>query len=292
MCRSFYFDGAASVAFRKIGNIGPAQDGAAFGGYLFHLNVDGRCQVYSMPDLSPVSSFTLGNTDIIVPHSNAVCFGSERYAEEDEFPLLYTNVYNNYQSAADRREGMLCAYRLTRQEERFSARLVQLIRIGFVAEPQWRSVHVQDARPYGNFVIDTERHLLHAFVMRDEERLTRFFTFRLPALSEGEVCGDCGVQVVTLRREDILSSFDEEYVHYMQGAACAGKYIYSVEGFDAPSGVMPAFRVFDTASQKQALHAELAPLGLTREPEFVDVYDGRMLYADCTGDLYEISFKG
>lgn len=72
------------------------QDGAMFGGYMFCFDADGECRVNSIAARKQVASFRLDKADILTPHSNAVCFGTEYYAENDEFPLLYTNIYNSY----------------------------------------------------------------------------------------------------------------------------------------------------------------------------------------------------
>ena len=52
----------------------------------------------------------------------------------DEFPLLYSNVYNNYAKTENKRKGFCCVYRLQRAGESFVTTLVQLIEIGFTEE--------------------------------------------------------------------------------------------------------------------------------------------------------------
>ncbi len=105
-------------------------------GYIFHFNHNGECRVYSFDDLKFISSFTLGGADIVVPHSNAVCFGNEYYEDGGEFPILYSNVYNNYQDKEERREGTLCAYRLKRSGNSFFADLIQEIKVDFLNDSE------------------------------------------------------------------------------------------------------------------------------------------------------------
>ena len=98
------------------------QDGAIFGGYLFSFNHRGQCSVYKIASLGNVkdgeaetfSEFELCKADLLVPHSNSVAFGNEYYDDNDEFPLLYSNVYNNYSGCEDKLKGV------TRSEEHTS----------------------------------------------------------------------------------------------------------------------------------------------------------------------------
>ena len=163
------------MEFKQIASSKYGQDGAIFGDLYFRFDHLGACSVYDLSaldfntvaELSPIAEFTLDRADEIAPHSNAVCFGSEYYCEGDEFPLLYSNIYNNYAKAEDRLVGVCCVYRIFREVDGFSSRLVGLIEIGFTDDALWRSEGVEDVRPYGNFVVDCERERLYAYVMRD-----------------------------------------------------------------------------------------------------------------------------
>ena len=44
-------------------------------------------------------------------------FGNEYYDEKDEFPLLYTNIYNNYAKTDDKRKGITCVYRIHKEDK-------------------------------------------------------------------------------------------------------------------------------------------------------------------------------
>ena len=96
-----------TVKITQVAKIKGNQDGAIFGSELFRFNSEGICNVYDLSDikkgeiveLEAVSSFKLDAAEKIVPHSNSVCFGCEYYYKEDQYPLLYSNVYNNYNDA-------------------------------------------------------------------------------------------------------------------------------------------------------------------------------------------------
>ena len=269
----------------------PGQDGAIFGDYLFRFDAKGNCTVFSVSEQRQVSTFLLDRAELIVPHSNAVCFGSRFYEEADEFPLLYTNIYNNYAKASDRMEGTCCVYRLTKEEDTFCTRLVQIIKIGFTEDLNcWKSLAGNgDVRPYGNFVVDTDHDRLYAFTMRDAEKTTRYFAFPLPEVTDGVYSELYQANVVTLEAKDILQQFDCEYTNYMQGACYHDNKIFSVEGFTGPS--VPAWlRVIDLVKEEQCASIDLLSLGLSIEPEFIEFQDGVLYYSDGTGKLYQLSF--
>ncbi|MBQ3057805.1 MAG: hypothetical protein IJD00_02520 [Clostridia bacterium] len=279
---------------KQIGNITDGQDGAVFGGLLFRFKTNGLCYVYNLNNLtiekkSPiVSIFTLDKADVIVPHSNSVVFGNEYYAEDDEFPLLYTNIYNNYSRCENKRIGVCCVYRIWREENEFKNRLVGLIEIGFTKDELWSSG--DDIRPFGNFVIDKEKGLYHAFTMRDNEEITRYFSFKLPKVSNGVMDNELGVKKITLTKEDIIDTFDTEYHRFIQGACCEKGKIYSLEGFSGDEVNPPAMRIISTNDKKQLECVYFGDFGLTIEPELIDFENNVCYYGDNHGNLYVIEF--
>jgi len=282
---------------KQISNIHGGQDGAIYGRYLFRFNSKGKCYVYDMEQLISEESgaeliceFMLDRADMIVPHSNAVVFGREFYSEGDEFPLLYTNIYNNYAKADNRRCGMCCVYRLQKKGNVFSSSLVQIIAIGFAEDQKlWRSAgDICDVRPYGNFVVDAQKGIYYAFVMRDGEKTTRYFAFDLPKLGDGKVDGELGVEKVTLGENDIKEYFDTPYHAFIQGACLHQSRIYSVEGFNEK--IHPALRIIDCELKKQVLFCDFFDEGIEHEAEMIVFYKERCYYSDVKGALFELEF--
>lgn len=274
-----------------------AQDGTIYGDYMFDLTKTGGVSVYSMTDFTKVASFTLDKKDLICPHSNSVSFGNLKYDENDEFPLLYTNVYNNYKEDENRQEGTCLVYRLVKTTGddgtvSFASTLVQVIKIGFTEDlTLWKSIEDNgDVRPYGNFVVDTESGKLYAYTMRDNEYVTRFFEFNVPELTAGALDETLGVNVVTLTTEDILKQFDTEYLHYMQGATIKGGKLYTVEGFTSDPVDPPCLRVIDLAKGAQVTVIELPIMGLNAEPEFLSFYGDVLYYHDVYGSFGHFIF--
>ncbi len=279
------------VLFRQTFSVKGGQDGSIFGDYLFRFDARGRGIVYSMKNGEKLADFTLDKSDILCMHSNAVDFSPHRYDTSDDFPLLYTNIYNNYSKgkATDRKCGVCGVYRILRQEGVFTSQLVQVVRIGFTDDPVWRSENLSDVRPYGNFVVDSDENRLVAFTMRDEDRHTRFFSFSLPHISEGVLSDEYGVPVVNLAKSDILDCFNGDYSNYIQGACCRGGKIYSTEGFSEPT-IPACIQVFDIRAKRTHARISLFHYSMTIEPEFAAFSGDILYYSDAHGNMWEITF--
>lgn len=252
------------------------QDGAVCGNYIFSFVSDGTCNVYSKTDYTKVGSFSLAaeSSDTVTPHSNSVCFGTAYYEDGDEFPLLYSNVYNN----SDAHKGVCNVYRITREGTTFTSTLVQVIKLGFIEDLTCWTAGV---RPYGNFVVDGENNKLYCYVMVDETNVTRFFEFALPTLADGEV--------VTLSTDKIVNRFDTAYFGYMQGVCIHDGKIYSLEG-SPERNCENVLRVIDPATQKEISRINLTEIGIAEEPEMIFVENGTLYIATVHGALYEVLF--
>ena len=273
------------------------QDGAIYGDLLFRFETDGVCTVYSLSKKEELTRFTLDRVDTMRPHSNAVFFGTEKFDSDDEFPLLYTNIYNNYAKEEDRREGMCCVYRLTRHGDGFVTKLVQVLKIGFTDNvPLWKSLPDNgDIRPYGNYIIDVDKKKLYAYVMRDGTQTTRWFEFEIPSVKEGTACEKCGAKVFTLNESDIIGFFDTPYSGIIQGACAYDGKIFSLEGGTVPEDNPnpkwpPRMRIIDTNEKCEKAVIYLAEYGLKIEPEMIDFENDTLYYMDSTGYVYTIDF--
>ena len=279
--------------------VGDGQDGAIYGKYLFAINRYGDVSVYDIdsfngevtPDMK-IDSFKLDKANIICPHSNAVCFGNELYEEGDEFPLLYSNIYNNYAHNADPLKGVCCVYRIERDGNKFFTTLVQIIEIGFVEDASlWKmSDNADSERPYGNFTIDRDKGIYYGFTMRSVSDGTRYFAFDLPRVNDGEMSKAYGVKRVVLGREDIKEFFDCEHHYFLQGACCHNSLIYSLEGFYTDE-LPPRLRIIDPEAKKQIYAIDLREFTPSIEPEFIDFCGDTCYYADELGNLYIMEFE-
>ena len=284
-----------SMKVTPIGKIvGDGQDGAIFGKYLFAINRYGDVSVYDIEafgeTVSPedkIDSFKLDKWESICPHSNAVCFGSEFYCEGDEFPLMYSNIYNNYAGSPRPLKGVCCVYRVMREGTKFSTALVQIIEIGFVEDATlWKMSEYGDCdRPYGNFTVDRDKNVFYGFTMRSQKDGTRYFAFDLPCARDGEIDEELGVKRVVLSPDDIKYYFDTEHHYYVQGACCHNSLIYSLEGFYTEE-LPPRLRIIDPEAKEQIFAVDLRKYTPSIEPELIDFCGDTCYYSDEYGNLY------
>ena len=281
----------------QLSKILPGQDGAIFGDRLFRFTSNARGYLYNIisenGELSfeLVNEFTLDKADILMPHSNAVFFGTEYYAPGDEFPVLYTNIYNSYPSMPERC-GVLCAYRIRIVDGAVETELVQVLKVGFTDNKAlWRSeAEKGDVRPYGNFAMDKENARIYAFTMRDLPKTTAYFAFNAPSVKDGVYSQEIDATVYTFTEKDIVSSFEDEYTKYMQGAIIHKGILYSVEGFTSSEVNVPAIRRIDLLQKKQIDYVNLTAAGYPIEPEFIDFYGEECIYIDASGNVFKMEY--
>ena len=288
------------MTITKIAKICGDQDGAIWNGFVFRFNSKGRCRVYEIEELKHgnpdtktafIDEFFLDRTGEICPHSNAVMFGNEYFEENDEFPLLYSNVYNNYAKAENKLKGVCLVYRLQKTENHFFTTLVQMIEIGFVENTMhWKSENVEDFRSFGNFTIDREKSIYYAFNMRDEARKTRYFAFELPKVRDGVEDDEYGIKKVILGLDDVKDYFDCDYHVCIQGACCYNGKIYSSEGFSSTIGKPPVLRIINPETREQDMKIEFNDFGIDTEAELVDFWKDICYYSDAHGNFYIIEF--
>ena len=70
------------------------QDADQYNGIVVCFNALGKFSLIDIKTGALISSNRPIHGDI-VPHANSVCFGSEKYDEQDFFPIIYVNAYNN-----------------------------------------------------------------------------------------------------------------------------------------------------------------------------------------------------
>ena len=285
------------MKYERLMNIGACQDGAVWNETLFAMNSKGGGAVYDLKSLTEIGTFTLDGSDALKPHANSVCFGNTYYEDGDKYPLLYANVYNNYQSSSDRMEGTCCVYRIIELDGSFTTELVQVIRIGFTEDlTLWKSVADNgDVRPYGNFFIDTDNNKLYAYVMRDSDKTTAFFSFDVPELSDGVYNAAYGCNLVTLEKTDIKRQFDTAYINYMQGVTYTGGKVISLEGFRyGDSRGNPVLRIIDLSTETVIATYHLENYNLKEEPELIsiDFSTNKLYYASLDGELRILEIPG
>jgi len=270
---------------KKVSTICGGQDGILYNGYLFRCKSNGTCSIYNSR-YELIQEIRLNKNNILTPHSNSVCFGSISYSIDDDFPLLYCNIYNNYKNENDSKPGMCCVYRIIKENKHFSCELVQVIKIDFTNDNEIWSTG-EDVRPYGNFIIDTDSNTLIVYTMRDKTDTTRFFRFEVPSLNSGEYDDSLGCNVVMLSKEEILGYFDIPYSYYIQGVCYYENNLLLLEGFEN-SGKL---KIVDLNTEKVITTYNIGDVFAVGEPEMIAQENGLFYYSDAYGNLFSFSLS-
>lgn len=281
---------AEKVANLSARQTGGTQDGEVFGDRLFVFDAAGKMNVYDVNTGKHLGACYLGSKELLMPHVNSASFSNQYYAEGDAYPLIYTSMYNNLNPLNQYMLGTCCVYRITESAGQFSTQLVQVIRIGFIGDANlWTPYN--DSRPFGNFVVDTDRNMLYAFVPRDQSSTTRFLGFALPKPDAGTYKAEYGCNQVILQASEVKNQFSVPYISSPQGCAYADGKIYSVEGFGIHESAPPFLRVIDVETGVMVRSVNLGQVGLEKEPETITVgSDGQLYFLAWDAVLHKLNF--
>lgn len=185
-------------------------------------------------------------------HCNTVCFGSEYYDQNDEFPLIY--VSTGYSSKGY--TGAL-VYRITRKNDLFSLSLVQTIRFP-VEKTSWTE-----------FVTAGE----YAYLCYTSERV--IYKVPMPKLNEGDIIIDRGMALETYQftpQPDWMSTSRNQDRLFYQGNIV---YITGVPQAKEAS----AFVVLNLEKRERERIVDFIELGLRSESESLFVWKGNLCVA-------------
>ena len=110
-------------------------------------------------------------------------------------------------------------------------------------------------------------------------------------MEDGRLDEASGIRCVVLNKEDIIDQFDTPYHKYIQGGAFHGGLLYSTEGFGEKETSRSAIRIIDPAKRCQIAYFDLCDAGIPVEREWMDFYEGRCLYSNAHGYIYEMDFE-
>ena len=191
---------------------------------------------------------------------------------------IYSNIYNNYSSQEDKHIGECCVYNVHGTANVWNNTLAQVLKVGFINDLScWPSA--SEARPYGNFIVDHENGYIYVFVMYSSKKLTYWYRFKLPDVTDGVWNDTYGCPVKTLEISDIVDQWTTPLQNYIQGACVYDGLIWSTEGFTATSGTNVArMRIIDPDRQSQIAVFNFYADGDPIEPEFIDFYKNTCYY--------------
>lgn len=232
------------------------QGGDCWGDYFFQFTADNVfVRVYDLATKSLVQRIWLLRPQqgfVSGCHCNTVCFGTEFYAPEDQFPLIY--VSTGY--AADGYTGAL-VYRITQNDKGiFSISLVQTLKFP-VDKSSWT-----EFVPAGEF----------AYLCYTSERV--IFKVPMPKLKDGDVIIDRKSAIETYQftpqPDWMRSSRNQDRLFYQ------GKIVF-VSG--VPPGEASVFVILNLEKREREVIVDFKKYGLNSEPESIFVWRGDLCVA-------------
>lgn len=250
------------------------QDGCVYNNYLFTFDSEGKCFVFDLTNKELLCSTILPNVNGLLPHSNCVCFG-KKMNEDDEFPLLYTNVYNNY-SNNEETYGLCFVYKITKTNIcSFSFRHIQTIKVSFIDSVFWHN-NSNNNSPYGNFLVYDD--FLFVYLNIFGSKITRFFKFPLPLINPNF----SGITYLDIN--NVIDIKDFILFKYIQGGTIYNDYLYSLEGFNES-----CLRIINLTNDSLQ-SVELTNTICNKEPEFISFLNNYLIIGDVDGHLYYCYF--
>ena len=215
-------------------------------------------------------------------HISLIAYNNEMPTYESKYSgtvlHIYSNVYNNYASQSDKHIGECCVYDVHGTADVWGNSLIQVLKVGFIDDLNyWPGA--SEPRPYGNFLVDHENGCLYVYVMYSSKKLTYWYKFDLPDVSDGVWDEAYGCYVKTLEISDVLDQWMTPLQNYIQGGCVHDGLIWSTEGFTATSGTnLARMRIIDPVKKSQIAVFNFYADGDPVEPEFIDFYDGKCYY--------------
>ena len=253
------------------------QSSACYGDYLFvFMDKMATVKMYNIKTRTALATFTQTALDSY-HHCNQAFFGTEKYDEDDVFPLVYLTVNNNGTTAG----GYMEAYRIvpTMGDSDYSSFTITLVQT--VTLPIMTS---DNALGNANFVLDADSGYLFTYsrntiVDTPGYHICRITKWPMPKLSDGNV---------TFTDADRLDYWntDTEAVN-MQGASIMNHQLFIFRG---GSGVgYTEIHVFDLVRRDRIAFIDLLSNGFTMEPEGVFFWGNTL----CTSNtkVYRFFFR-
>ena len=227
------------------------------------------------------------NGSTLIYHCNQCNFGSEKYDEQDMFPLLYINQRN----PADSIGALITAYRIVPKLDEndsivsFSMDLIQSIYLPLMTD--------ENCLGNPNMVIDTKKNVFYTYSRNNNRKASNYgkgmiSKFKMPSLyKDGSI-----QEVVRLTDDDILDSFKCDFnMFYAQGGFFRKGKLYFVQGMPSktPSNNYIYFREINLKKKKQTRVVDMLALGFDKEPEGCWFYNGKVMISVVGKEFYELT---
>lgn len=266
-------ESSASYMSLSAGSYG--QGSAVYGDYFVRgYSVEGgKIQIYSLTDRTLVQTITLPTFPNTHYHANTISFGSAKYSEEDDFPILY--ICSNSTDTASSSTSEVYAVRISGARGNYVVTLVQTINIDFGIKNGWTE-----------FVCDPINN--RAWICGTGVKT--FICVALPNISDAAVTIDANTAVIDSFDVNLPLKIGTSVKSSGQGMFFYHNRIYWASGvpYREEEGVDAAYvMVVNTLTHCIETVVSLKNYGLTEEPEGCFVWNEEFYVAYRT-HLYKL----
>ncbi len=259
------------------------QSAACYGDYAFLIsnkminvrvfNMRNNTRIFDLKDQAPLGTGT-------IYHCNQACFGTQKYSEEDYFPLLYISQHQNKNNRS-----FIQVFRVLptsagsgQEFTAFTFDKIQTIYFPILTD--------DNSLGNVNAVIDTDNHYIYTYSRNNNSTAENYgkckiSKFNLPNALESTS--------FTLSDSDILDSyFIPTQAFNMQGGAYHNGLLYIGRG--SPAAKYVELHVVDLANKRLWFSVDLLNNGFRWEPEGAYFYKDD-LYIGASSRIFRFSFK-
>lgn len=258
------------------------QSAACYGDYAFFISMKMKnILVYNMRTHQRVFYLeldALGTGSIY--HCNQACFGTQKYSEEDYFPLLYISQFQNSKNRC-----FITVFRvlptsagIDQEYTAFAFERVQTIVFPVATD--------DNSLNNVNAVFDTDNHFIYTYSRNNNSTADNYLKCKISKFS---IPDPLGASSITLSNNDILDSFFiPTSAANMQGGAYNNGLLYIGRG--SPAAGYVNLYVVDLSNRKLWYTVDLLNNGFTWEPEGAYFYKDD-LYIGASSRIFKFSFK-
>lgn len=259
------------------------QSAACYGDYAFLIsnkminvrvfNMRTNTRVFDLRNQTPLGTGT-------IYHCNQACFGTQKYSEEDPFPLLYISQHQNKSNRS-----FIQVFRVLPTSagsgQEYTAFAFEKIQTIFFPV-------LTDDNSLGNVnaVIDTDNHFIYTYSRNNNSTAENYGKCKISKFKIPDALESASV---ILSDEDILDSFFiETSAINMQGGAYHDGLLYIGRG--VPSAGYVNLYVVDLFNRRLWFTVDLLNNGFRYEPEGAFFYKDN-LYIGASSRIFRFTFK-
>ena len=258
------------------------QSAACHGDYAFFISSRmSKIMVFNMRTNTIINTFNqepLGSNSIY--HCNQACFGTQKYSEEDPFPLLYISQFQNSKNRC-----FLTVFRILptssgidQEYTDFTFERIQTVYFPVATD--------DNSLNNVNAIIDTDHHFIYTYSRNNNSTADNYKKCKI---SKFNIPNPLETSSKYLSDSDILDSyFIPTEATNMQGGAYHEGLLYISRGM--PSIGYINLYVVDLANRRLWYTVDLLNNGFGLEPEGAFIYND-ILYIGASRSIFKFSFK-